>query len=195
MSDSTHPTNTTPTVATTSFPPAGQIDHPSRPVRRALVRHVQADVAPLAQALVGPEVGSTPPHPVLAALVQAVIADLDHYARRGRLPRRPDLYGFRAYAALAGAADFGEAVLVEQIDSSVGAIVRLWCAGADELAGEFAVDAIDRAQASLCGIARMWVRKVRGQLAAGVALAAATWPGISRECSGLAARRLGYRDG
>ncbi len=42
MSDSTHPTNTARSqVPTSPLPPAGQIDHPSRPVRRALVRHVQ----------------------------------------------------------------------------------------------------------------------------------------------------------
>jgi hypothetical protein len=176
MFDSTHPASVLAQGAALSpVPPAGQIDHPSRPVRRALVRRVQADLAALPDALVGPEAaGAT--HPVLTALARAVVADLDHYARRGRLPRRPDLYGFRAYAALAGAAGFGEEVLIHQIDTSLGAVVRLWCAGADELAGEFTVDAIDRALASLCGIARMWARKVRGQLAVGVALAAAAWP-------------------
>lgn len=176
MSDSTHPTNAARRLAAASPPPAGQIDHPSRPARRALVRHVQAEVAALPEALVGPEAVPAATHPVLAALARAVVADLDHYARRGRLPRRPDLYGFRAYGALAGAAGFGEDVLVDQIDSSVGAVVRLWCAGADELTGEFSVDVIDRALASLCGIARMWARKVRGQLAAGIALAASAWP-------------------
>jgi hypothetical protein len=177
MSDSTHPTNTERSDATAPLvPPAGQIGHPSRPVRRALVRHVQADVAVLPDALVGPEADTEATHPVLVALVRAVVADLDHYAPWGRLPRRPDLYGFRAYAALAGAASFGEDLLVERITSSVGAVVRLWCAGADELAGEFTVDAIDRALASLCGIARVWAHKVRGQLAAGLALAAVAWP-------------------
>jgi hypothetical protein len=38
------------------------------------------------------------------------------------------------------------------------------------------VDAIDRALASLCGIARMWARKVSGQLSAGLALSATAWP-------------------
>jgi hypothetical protein len=92
-------------------------------------------VAALADVLVGPDKDRAVTHPVLVALVRAVVADLDHYARRGRLPRRPDLYGFRAYGALAGAAGFGEDVLVDRITSSVGAVVRLWCAGADELAG------------------------------------------------------------
>jgi hypothetical protein len=133
-------------------------------------------VSALPEALVAPEADAPPTHPVVAALVRAVVADLDHYARRGRLPRRPDLYGFRAYAALAGLAGFGEDALVSQIDSSVGALVRLWCTGADQLAEEFTVDAIDRALASLCGIARMWARKVHGQLTAGLALAAAAWP-------------------
>ncbi|HXA30110.1 MAG TPA: hypothetical protein VN193_15320 [Candidatus Angelobacter sp.] len=137
-------------------------------------------MAALADALVGPDEDRAATHPVLAALARAVVADLDHYARRGRLPRRPDLYGFRAYAALAGAAGLGEDVLVDRITSTVGAVVRLWFAGADELAGEFTVDAIDRALASLCGIARMWVRKVRGQLAAGLALSATAWPRDAR---------------
>lgn len=131
-------------------------------------------MAALPDALVAAQAAAA--HPVLTALARAVVADLDHYARRGRLPRRPDLYGFRAYAALGGAAGLNEDVLVDRINSSIGAVVRLWCAAADELAGEFSADAIDRGLASLCGIARMWARKVRAQLTAGLALAAAAWP-------------------
>src|SRR5258708_39001798 len=117
----------------------------------------------LPDALVRPEADTAVPHPVLAALVRAVVADLDYYARRGRLPRRPDLYGFRAYAALAAAARLGEDVLVDRITSSVGAVVRLWCAGADALAGEVAADANDPALSSPCGSAPVWARQGRGQ--------------------------------
>ena len=104
------------------------------------------------------------------------VADLDRYARQVRLPRRPDLYGFRAYGALAGAAGIDEGALVEWIATAVDSVERLWCAGADALISEFSADAVDRALACLCGIATMWARKVQGQLQAGFMLAANAWP-------------------
>lgn len=154
------------------LPPAGQVDHPSRPVRRALVRLVQEQLATLPGALV--DCGTRPP--VIVRLVEATVADLDRYARQGRLPRRPDLYGFRAYGALAGAAGIDEDALVEWITTAVDSVERLWCAGADTLISEFSADAVDRALACLCGIATMWERKVQGQLQAGLTLAATVRP-------------------
>jgi hypothetical protein len=115
-------------------------------------------------------------HPVIVRLVEATVADLDRYARQGRLPRRPDLYGFRAYGALAGAAGIDGDAVVEWIAAAVDSVERLWCAGADALVGEFPADAVDRALACLCGIATMWARKVQSQLRAGLMLAESAWP-------------------
>jgi len=136
------------------------------------VRLVQDELATLPGALVGQ--GGR--HPVIVRVVEAAIADLDRYARQGRLPRRPDLYGFRAYGALAGAAGMDQDALVAWITTATEAVERLWCAGADTLVGEFTVDAVDRALACLCAIATMWSRKVQGQLQAGLTLAATAWP-------------------
>jgi hypothetical protein len=133
---------------------------------------VEEQLATLPGALVDP----VQRHPVIVALIEATVADLDRYARQGRLPRRPDLYGFRAYGALAGAAGMDEDTLVDWITTAVESVERLWCAGVDQLADEFSVDAVDRALACLCGIASMWTRKVQGQLQAGLRLAAVAWP-------------------
>jgi hypothetical protein len=132
MLDCTHAKKAAPSgTPVPPLPRAGQVDHPSRPVRRALIRLVQDELVTLPAALVDRDHG----HPVIVALVEAAVADLDRYARQGRLPRRPDLYGFRAYGALVGAAGLDETTSVAWLTAVVESVERLWCAAADRLPG------------------------------------------------------------
>ena len=103
----------------------------------------------------------------------------DRFIRQGRVPRRADLYSFRAIAALAGAAGYVEDELVAVVEACADAARDLWRANARSLAvlyGDPAGDgalAIEKAAELVSEVTRLFLRKLPGQLPIGLAIATA----------------------
>lgn len=115
--------------------------------------------------------------PVVAELVRETARSLDRFIRQGRLPRRADLYSFRAIAALAGAAGYDEDQLVAVVDECADAVRDLWRTNARNLAilyGDTAQEgapAIEKAAELVAQVTRLFLRKLPGQLRIGLAIA------------------------
>lgn len=148
-----------------------------RPQRPSPHGHLVADeLDELVTTLTG---GSEGGHidPVVAELVRETARSLDRFIRQGRLPRRADLYSFRAIAALAGAAGYDEDQLVAVVDECADAVRDLWRTNARNLAilyGDTAQEgapAIEKAAELVAQVTRLFLRKLPGQLRIGLAIA------------------------
>jgi hypothetical protein len=118
-------------------------------------------------------------HPVLAELVRETVRSLDGFTRQGRVPRRADLYSFRAIAALAGAAGYREIELIAVTEACADAVRGLWQAHARNL-GDLYGAAVVKATAELVSeVTRVFLRKLPGQLAIGLAIATVTLQGTA----------------
>jgi hypothetical protein len=175
MTDSIGPTLATAAPAP-SITPLG--DHANRcacDVRR-LAGHLVADELHDLVALLA-EDHDVPVHPVLAELVRETARSLDGFIRQGRLPRRADLYSFRALAALAGAADFRETELVAVVEACAEEIRDLWLTHVGHLVDLHASAAVEAASELVREVTRLFLRKLPGQLRIGLAIAALTRQG------------------
>jgi hypothetical protein len=169
-----------PTLATAAPAPSTSLlgDHVNRcacDVRR-LAGHLVADELHDAVGLLT-EDSDAPVHPVLAELVRETARSLDSFLRQGRLPRRADLYSFRAVAALAGAADFHEAELVAVVEASAEEVRDLWLTHVGHLADLHAPAAAEAASELVRDVTRLFLRKLPGQLRIGLAIAVLTRQG------------------
>jgi hypothetical protein len=96
------------------------------------------------------------------------------------MPRRADLYSFRAIAALAGAAGYGEIELVAVTEACADAVRDLWLAHARNLGDLYgaptgdSAPAVDATAEIVSGVTRLFLRKLPGQLAIGLAIATVT---------------------
>jgi len=174
-----------PTVATVSepTPPAhAPIDHTNRCARdvRRLTAHLVAEELHDLVACLTAEPDGGHINPVQAELVRETAHSLDRFIRRGRLPRRADLYSFRAIAALASAAGYVEDELVAVVEACADAVRDLWQANARNLTilyGDPAEDgapAVEKAAELVSEVTRLCVRKLPGQLRIGLAIATTT---------------------
>jgi hypothetical protein len=168
-----------PTLATAAeAPPVSPLgDHANRCAcdARRLAGHLVADEL---HDLVGllAEDHDVPVHPVLAELLRETARSLDGFIRQGRLPRRADLYSFRALAALAGAADFHEAELVAVVEACADEVRDLWLTHIGNLADLHAATAVKLASELVRDVTRFFLRKLPGQLRIGLAIAVLTRP-------------------
>jgi hypothetical protein len=174
-----------PTLATVSEPtppvlaPVDYTNRCARDVRRLTGHLVAEELHELVARLIGEQDGGHV-NPVQAELIRETARSLDRFIRQGRLPRRADLYSFRAIAALAGAAGYREDELVAVVDACADAVRDLWRANARNLAilyGDPAEDggpAVEKAAELVSEVARLFTRKLPGQLRIGLALAATT---------------------
>lgn len=171
-----------PTLATVSEPTPpvlAPVDHTSqcaRDVRRLTGHLVAEELHDLVASLTGEHDGGRV-DPVQAELIRETARSLDRFIRQGRLPRRADLYSFRAIAALAGAAGYVEDELVAVVGACADAVRDLWRTNARNLAilyGDPAEDgapAIEKAAELVSEVTRLFTRKVPGQLRIGLAIA------------------------
>jgi len=174
-----------PTLATVSEPTPpvlAPVDHTSRCARdvRRLTGHLVAEeLHDLVASLTGEHDGGRV-DPVQAELIRETARSLDRFIRQGRLPRRADLYSFRAIAALVGAAGYVEDELVAVVEACADAVRDLWRTNARNLAilyGDPAEDgapAIEKAAELVSEVTRLFIRKLPGQLRIGLAIATAT---------------------
>jgi hypothetical protein len=180
MTDSIGPTLAT--VSEPTPPAAAPVDYTNRCARdvRRLTGHLVAEeLHGLVASLTG-EHGGGHIDPVQAELVRETARSLDRFIRQGRLPRRADLYSFRAIAALAGAAGYQEDELVAVVEACADAVRDLWRINARNLAilyGDPAEDgapAVEKAAELASEVTRLFLRKLPGQLSIGLAIAIAT---------------------
>jgi hypothetical protein len=172
MTDSIGPTLATVAPAP-SISPLG--DHANRcacDVRR-LAGHLVADELHDLLRLLAMD-DDVPVRPVLAELVRETARSLDGFIRQGRMPRRADLYSFRALAALAGAADFHEAELVAVVEACADEVRDLWLTHIGNLADLHASAAVEAASELVRDVTRLFLRKLPGQLRIGLAIAVLT---------------------
>jgi len=173
-----------PTLATVSEPtpsPVAPVDYTNRCARdvRRLAGHLVAEeLDELVASLTGEHDGGHV-NPVQAELIRETARSLDRFIRQGRLPRRTDLYSFRAIAALAGAAGYTEDELVAVVEACADAVRNLWRANARNLAvlyGDRAEEApaIDKAAELVFEVTRLFLRKLPGQLRIGLSIATTT---------------------
>jgi hypothetical protein len=180
MTDSIGPTPATVSEPTPPAPAPADYTNPcARDVRRLTGHLVAEELDDLVASLTGEHDGGGI-DPVAAELIRETVRSLDRFIRQGRLPRRADLYSFRAIAALAGAAGYREDELVAVVDACADAVRDLWRANARNLAilyGDPAEDggpAVEKAAELVSEVARLFTRKLPGQLRIGLALAATT---------------------
>jgi hypothetical protein len=174
-----------PTLAIVSepTPPApAPIDYTNRCARdvRRLAGHLVAEELPDLVASLTREHEGGHINPVQAELARETARSLDRFIRQGRLPRRADLYSFRAIAALAGAAGYQEDELVAVAEACADAVRALWRTNARNLAilyGDPADDgapAVEKAAELVSEVTRLFLRKLPDQLRIGLAIATAT---------------------
>ena len=180
MTDSIGPSLATVCEPTPTAPaPPDHTNRCARDVRRLTGHLVAEELDELVASLTAERDGSQI-NPVAAELVRETARSLDRFIRQGRLPRRADLYSFRAIAALAGAAGYHEGDLVAVVDECADAVRDLWRANARNLAilygdpaGEGA-PAIEKAAELVSEVTRLFLRKLPGQLRIGLAIATTT---------------------
>lgn len=173
-----------PTLATVSEPkppvvaPVDYTNRCARDVRRLTGHLVAEELHDLVANLTGErDNGNININPVQAELIRETAHSLDRFIRQGRLPRRADLYSFRAIAALAGAAGYVEDELVAVAEACADAVRDLWHANARNLAilyGDPAEDgaaAIEKGAELVSEVTRLFTRKLPGQLRIGLAIA------------------------
>jgi hypothetical protein len=180
MTDSIGPTLAT--VSEPTPPAAAPVDYTNRCARdvRRLTGHLVAEeLDDLVAGLTCEHEGGRI-NPVQAELIRETARSLDRFIRQGRLPRRADLYSFRAIAALAGAAGYVEAELVALVQASADAVRDLWRANARHLAilygdpADGTAPAIEKAAELVSEVTRLFLRKLPGQLRIGLAIATTT---------------------
>ncbi len=180
MTDSIGPT--LPTVSDPAPPADAPVDYTNRCARdvRRLTGHLVAEeLDGLVTNLIG-DSGGGHSNPVVAELVRETARSLDRFIRQGRLPRRADLYSFRAIAALAGAAGYQEGELVAVVDECADVVRDLWRTNARNLAilygdpAEEGAPAIEKAAELVSEVTRLYLRKLPGQLRIGLAIATTT---------------------
>jgi hypothetical protein len=125
MTDSIGPTLATAAPAPSISPLGEHANRCACDVRRLAGQLVADELHDLVAGLLAEDDGVRV-HPVLAELVRETARSLDGFIRQGRLPRRADLYSFRALAALAGAADFHEAELIAVVEACADEVRDLW---------------------------------------------------------------------
>jgi len=167
-----------PTLATAAEAPpiTATADHTSRCARdvRRLAGHLVADeLHDLVAGLLAEDDGVRV-HPVLAELVRATAHSLDRFIRQGRVPRRADLYSFRALAALAGAADFHEAEVIAVVEACADEVCDLWLTHIGTLADVHAKAAVEVTCELVREVTRLFQRKLPGQVRIGLAIALLT---------------------
>ena len=174
-----------PTLAAVSEPrppdlaPVDYTNRSARDVRRLTAHLVAEELHDLVASLTGEHDGGAT-NPVMAELVRETARSLDRFIRQGRLPRRADLYSFRAIAALAGAAGYTEDELVAVVEACAEAVRDLWRTNARNLAilyGDPAGDgapAIEKATELVSEVTRLFLHKLPGQLRIGLAIATTT---------------------
>jgi hypothetical protein len=173
MTDSIGPTLATAAEAPPITPPGDHTNRCSRGVRR-LAGHLVADeLHDLVAGLLAEDDGLRV-YPVLAELVRETARSLDGFIRQGRMPRRADLYSFRALAALAGAADFHEAELLAVVEACADEVRDLWLAHITGLADLQAASAVETASELVREVTRLFLRKLPGQVRIGLAIAVLT---------------------
>lgn len=173
MTDSIGPTLATAAEAPPIAPPGDHTNHGARDVRR-LAGHLVADeLHDLVAGLLAEDDGVRV-HPVLAELVRETAHSLDRFIRQGRMPRRADLYSFRAVAALAGAADFHEAELIAVVEACADEVRDLWLAHITGMADLHAAAAIEVACELAREVTRLFLRKLPGQVRIGLGIAVLT---------------------
>jgi hypothetical protein len=177
MTDSIGPTLAAADPAPSISPLGNHANRCACDVRR-LAGHLVADELHDLVALLA-EDHDVPVHPVLAALVRETARSLDCFLRQGRLPRRADLYSFRALAALAGAADFHEAELVAVVEACADEVRDLWLTHIGNLADLHAAAAVEAASELVRDVTRLFLRKLPGQLRIGLAIALLTHRGAA----------------
>ena len=180
MTDSIGPTLATVSEPTPPTPaPVDCTNRCARDVRRLTGHLVAEELHDLVASLTGEHDGGHV-DPVAAELVRETARCLDRFIRQGRLPRRADLYSFRAIAALAGAAGYQEPELVAVVEACADAVRDLWRTNARNLAvlyGDPAEDgapAIEKASELVSEVTRLFLRKLPGQLRIGLAIASTT---------------------
>jgi hypothetical protein len=180
MTDSIGPTLATVSEPTPLVPaPVDYTNRCARDVRRLTGHLVAEELDDLVASLTGPHDGGRV-DPLQAELIRETARSLDRFIRQGRLPRRADLYSFRAIAALAGAAGYVEDELVAVVEACADAVRDLWHANARNLAilyGDPAGDvapAIEKAAELVSEVTRLFLRKLPGQLRIGLAIATTT---------------------
>jgi hypothetical protein len=95
------------------------------------------------------------------------------------MPRRADLYSFRALAALAGTTDFNEAELVAVVEACADEVRDLWLTHIGNLADLHAATAVETASELVRDVTRLFLRKLPGQLRIGLAIAVLTLQGAA----------------
>jgi hypothetical protein len=180
MTDSVGPTLATVCVPTPTTPaPAEHTNRCARDVRRLTGHLVAEELHDLVASLTGEHDGGHI-NPVVAELVRETARSLDRFIRQGRLPRRADLYSFRAIAALAGAAGYQGDELLAVVEACADAVRDLWRTNARNLAvlyGDAAQNdapAIEKAAELVSEVTRLFLRKLPGQLRIGLAIATTT---------------------
>jgi hypothetical protein len=180
MTDSIGPTLATVSEPTPPAPaPADHTNRCARDVRRLTGHLVAAELHDLVASLTSGHDGGHI-NPVVAELVRETAGSLDRFIRQGRLPRRADLYSFRAIAALADAAGYQEDELAAVVEACADAVAHLWRTNARNLAilygdpPEDGAPAIERAAELVSEVTRLFVRKLPGQLRIGLAIATTT---------------------
>jgi hypothetical protein len=180
MADSigpTQPTVTDPPPNTDA--PVDYANRCARDVRRLTGHLVAEELDGLITTLTGGDDGG---HigPVAAELVRDTARSLDRFIRQGRVPRRADLYSFRAIAALAGAAGYDEDQLVAMVEECAEAVRDLWRLNARNLAIlygdpiEAGAPAVEKAADMVSEVTRLFLSKLPGQLRIGLAIATTT---------------------
>jgi|SRR5579884_920042 len=172
MSDSIGPASATVTPPPTQLP-TDCTNRCARDVRRRAGHLVAEELHDLVTSLTGGHDGGHI-HPVLAELVQETARSVDHFVRQGRVPRRADLYSFRALAALAAAAGYHEAELVAVAEATADAVHDLWLTHARNLGELHGPPAVEQTAELVSEVTRLFLRKLPGQLAIGLALAIVT---------------------
>src|SRR5258708_22547344 len=173
MTDSIGPTLATAAEAPPITPPGDHTNRCARDVRR-LAGHLVADeLHDLVAGLLAEDDGVRV-HAVLAELVRETARSLDGFIRQGRMPRRADLYSFRALAALAGATDFHEPELIAVVEACADEVRDLWLAHITGLAYLHTAAAVETASELVREVARLFLRKLPGQVRIGLAIAELT---------------------
>jgi hypothetical protein len=173
MTDSIGPTLATAAPAPSMSPLGAHANRCACDVRRLAGHLVTDELHDLVARLVA-EDHDVPVHPVLAELVRETARSLDSFIRQGRMPRRADLYSFRALAALAGAADYHEAELVAVVEACAEEVRDLWLTHVGHLVDLHATAAVEAASELAREVTRLFLRKLPGQLRIGLAIAVLT---------------------
>ena len=180
MTDSIGPTLATVSEPTPPAPaPVDYTNRCARDVRRLTGHLVAEELDDLVANLTGEQDGGRV-DPVQAELIRETAHSLDRFIRQGRLPRRADLYSFRAIAALAGAAGYRDGELVAVVEACADAVCNLWRVHARNLAtlygnrAEHGAPATEKAAELVSEVTRLFLRKLPGQLRIGLAIAATT---------------------